>query len=402
MSAVAEPRLVLSEAVNARAFMDNPEFDLLLACCADSSSGGHGDSIQRILSGPLDWDRMLDLIDHHRVIPQIYGQLSALPHLVPARPLDALRTRYQDNARKALWFTGELVRILGQLESLGIDALPYKGPVLAQTLYGEVTQRQFGDLDILVHAADVPLARAALLDLGYTAGVELDPHRERAFIDAGYEYPFHGARGLNLVELQWQILPRFYSVDFDVTAFFQRADEVKLSGRPTRTLRAEDLLLVLCVHAAKHVWVQLSWLCDIARLVKSQQPDWNAIENKARSLGIERIVSLNLLLAHKLLGLTLPPRIQRGLREDPSTTILADEILRVIEGSVPYDTESIPYFRQMMRVRERWQDRARFFWRLAFTPGPSEWSVVRLPKHLQPLYRLVRLSRLAKRLVSTG
>ncbi len=175
-----------------------------------------------------------------------------------------------------------------------------------------------------------------------------------------------------------------------------------LGGRRMRTLRAEDLLLVLCVHAAKHVWIQLSWLCDIAQLVKSSQLDWDAIHDEARRLGIERIVTLNLFLAHELLGSAMPPAIQKRLGEDPSTIVLADEILRVIERSVHYDTESIPYFRLMMRLRERWQDRARFLWRLAVTPGPSEWLAVRLPESFQLLYRLMRLCRLAKRLASTG
>jgi Uncharacterised nucleotidyltransferase len=466
MSAIAELRPVVSEARNPRAAQafGSPEFDLLVACCADSSSHDssdddssdkrHADRIRRILSRPLDWERLLDLVDHHRVVPQVYGQLAAFGHLVPARQLDVLRIRYRDNARKALWFTGELIRVLGHFESLGIKALPYKGPTLAESLYGDVAQRQFGDLDVMVHPDDVPRARAALLDLGYKPGIELAPRQEGAFIDAGYECPFHSAHGLNLLELQWQILPRFYSIDFEVASFFERADEISLGGRdciatqhalkkstelswnsreaaseyspgrkpwvesealprasaakdrprpslgcPMRTLRAQDLLLVLCVHAAKHVWVQLSWLCDIAQLVKSQQLDWNAIQEDARRLGIERIVSLNLLLAHKLIGAALPPAIQKRLREDPPTTVLADEILRIIEPSVHYDTESIPYFRLMMRLRERRQDRARFLWRLASTPGVSEWSAVRLPKPLQPLYRLVRLSRLAKRAV---
>ncbi|HXM20154.1 MAG TPA: nucleotidyltransferase family protein [Terriglobales bacterium] len=410
MSAAAELRPVLSEVTNLRtvqAFTYSSEFDLLVACCADSSTHGNADRICQILSGPLDWEGMLGLVDHHRVVPRVYSQLSACSHLVPAQPLDALRLRYQDNARKTLWFTGELVRIVSHLESAGIKALPYKGPVLSETLYGEVTQRQFGDLDVLILPADVAKAKAALLDLGYKPRIELASRAERAYIETayvetGYEYSFSAAYGSNLLELQWQVVPRFYSIDFDVADFFERADEIIVGGRPMRTLCAHDLLLVLCVHAAKHVWVQLSWLCDIAQLAKSRQLDWNAIQDDAKRLGIERIVSLNLLLAHKLLGSALPPAIQKRLGEYPSTTVLADEILRVIERSVHYHTESIPYFRLMMRLRERWQDRARFLWRLAFTPSVSEWSAVRLPKRLQPLYRVVRLSRLAKRLASAG
>ena len=244
---------------------------------------------------------------------------------------------------------------------------------------------------------------AVLLDLGYKTEIELAPHLEKSFIESGYEQSFRSQQGLTLLELQWRITPRFYSIDFDVADFFHRADEINFGGRLMRTLCPEDLLLVLCVHAAKHVWVQLSWLCDIAQLAKSPQLNWNAIQDEAKRLGIERIVNLNLLLAHKLLGAPLPecfPGICHSEQSEESA--VADEILRLIKRSTHYDTESLPYFRLMMRLRERRHDQARFLWRLALTPSLSEWSIVPLPRPLQPLYRLVRLSRLAKKFVSAG
>ena len=355
---------------------------------------------------------MLRLVDHHRLVPQVYGALSAFSHLVPAERLDALRSRYQDNARKALWFTSELVRILSHLESAGIQALPYKGPVLAETLYGDVSQRQFSDLDILIRPEDVPTAKATLLGMGHPCGPDIRRHQEAAYIGSGCGYVFHSPAGRNLLDLQWRIVPRFYSIEFDVAGFFDRADQVRLGtqemedgrppGRHVPTLCSEDLLLVLCVHAAKHVWVQLSWLYDIAQVAKSPKLDWNAIEGEARRLGIERIVSLNLLLAEELLGAPLPPQIQKRLQDDRATRILADEIQSIIERSTHYNTETIPYFHLMMRLRERRQDRARFFWRLTVTPSLSEWNAVHLPQALHPLYRLVRLWRLAKRLACGG
>ncbi len=382
-----------------RPFTDDYEFDLLLACCACSPANARDEPIPAFLSRPLNWERILALVDHHRVVPQVYGSLSAYSRLIPGQFLDALRSRYLNNARKALWFTEELIRIVSHLESAGIRALPYKGPVLAQTLYGEVTQRQYGDLDILILPPDVPNAKVALRDLGYKPSIERAPRIETANVATGYECAFSSTDGRNLLELQWRIVPRFYSIDCDVADLFDRADEISLGGRLMRTLRAEDLLLVLCVHAAKHVWVQLSWLCDIAKLAKSPTLDWNVIHDEARRLGIERIVDLNLLLAHKLLGSPLP---HARLKADPRTTALVDEIPSIIKRSTHYNTESLPYFRLMMRLRERRQDQARFLYRLAVTPSVSEWTTIRLPKHLHPLYRLVRLWRLGKRLASAG
>ena len=145
MATAAEVQPARSEAAPfaaTRSFTSSPEFELLVASCAHASHP-QSDRIRKILSHPLNWERMLHLVDHHRVVPQVYGALSALSDLVPAQPLDQLRFRYQENARKALRLTAELVRIVRHLQSMGVRVLPFKGPILAQLLYGEVTRRQF-------------------------------------------------------------------------------------------------------------------------------------------------------------------------------------------------------------------------------------------------------------------
>src|SRR5579864_1468878 len=114
MATAAEPRPVLSAARKlwpVPAFGSSSEFDLLLACCAACGDEG-GERIRNILSRPLDWERVLRLVDHHRVVPQMYSELSALSRWVPVQHLNALRLRYQDNARKTLWFTGNWFALL--------------------------------------------------------------------------------------------------------------------------------------------------------------------------------------------------------------------------------------------------------------------------------------------------
>jgi hypothetical protein len=403
MSAIAEMRPVSIPRVDlrsAQSLHSNVEFELLLACCADVSESERTGRIASIFSGPLDWERLLLLADHHGVLPKLYERLSTLPGLVPPEQLGALHLRYQANARRCLWFTGELIRLLEHLESQGIEALPYKGPVLAQLLYGDVTGRQFGDLDVFVCPSDLTRATAALLDCGYRPALSLGEKQTQAYLRSGYECAFDGPHGRTL-ELQWRPLPRFYSIDFKVAGFFARAERIHLAGHTLPTLCATDLLLVLCVHAAKHVWRQLSWLCDIAHLAKSEQVDWQAVRAVARQLGIERIMAVNFFLAHRLLGSAAPASIQDWLKKDRVARSVADEVVLPIERGAHHNFESISYFRSIMRLRERRQDRMRLLWRLAFTPGVGEWSAVRLPKVLFPLYRAVRLFRLGKRLALT-
>jgi hypothetical protein len=166
-----------------------------------------------------------------------------------------------------------------------------------------------------------------------------------------------------------------------------------------KTPLAEDLFLVLCVHAAKHVWGRLIWLCDLARMMVRPQLDWAWIAEQARKLGIVRIVRVSLLLTSRLLHVEIPAAADLKVGTDPEADSLASEIEVHITAAEEFNVESVAYFRLMMRLRENTRDRVRFLSRLILTPGPGEWAALRLPDALFPLYRVVRLWRLGARLV---
>jgi len=370
----------------------NPEFELLLVCCRKQNREEFVRLCKSLITNDFDWEIFLTLAQHHRLISRAFSSLSEVSGFVPEQELESLRFRFQTHARQSLLLNAELFRIIECLKSAGIKAFPYKGPVLAQFLYGDVTARQFGDLDLLIHKSDLPEAKAALMELGYRASLEFTAREDKAYLAAGYEYTFDSERGRNLVELKWQILPQFYSVNFDIGAMFERAITVDLDGYFVRTFCVEDLFLVLCVHAAKHAWGQLSLLCDIAQLVKTQSLDWAVIRKRAFELGIQRIVAVNLLLINRLLRLETRIAI-----EERTASPLTEPIALKIKAGEEYDVESFTYCVLMMKLRERWTDRVRFLWRLVFTPSTGEWSAVRLPAFLFPMYRVVRVWRLIRR-----
>jgi predicted nucleotidyltransferase len=377
----------------------SPELDLILACCGEDSSGQRSACIQQILRHRLNWERLLQLAEHHGVVPLLYRRLSTAMDVAQLASLEPIRQRDKLNAHRTLWLTLELLNTQRHLEARGLEALAYKGPVLAEILYGNVALRQFSDLDLLIRSRDLPAIRSALAELGYETALHLTQAAERAYLKSGYEYTFDGPDGRNLIEIKWQVLPRFYSVGFDVGDFFERAVEVTVEGQKLRTLCDQDLMLVLCVHAAKHAWRQLSCLCDIVQLARSRALDWAALQAEAARLGIARIVAVSFSLARRLLGAGLP--VELNLQGDSAVEGLAQRILRLIVSDAEFDPESVPCFRLMRDMRERRRDQAAFLWRLWVTPGPGEWSAIRLPGPLFPLYRLVRVFRLAGRLVSS-
>lgn len=373
------------------------EWKLLLA--AISASPARVDNLPGRLQQNVDWPKLLRLADHHGVSSLLYQSLFSIgDSSAPAEGLQSLRRRHDINVHKCLFLTRELVRVLDDLESLGIEVMPYKGVVLSQTLYGDMALRPSGDMDLLVHASDLPRAKKKVCELGYKPHLTLSETAERAYVRSGYECTFDHAGGRNLLELQWALQPNFYSVDFDVSGVFRRAVTVSVAGRQAKTPSPEDLLLILSLHAAKHVWGRLLWLCDIAQITKRPDLNWDWITSQAKALGIERIMHVTLLLAKSLLGAEIPSSPNRTLLSDAASHILADNIRIEMANGVSCNVESLDYFRLMMRLRERRADRLRFLRRLTFTPGPGEWKAIQLPARLFPLYPVVRLWRLTARL----
>jgi hypothetical protein len=380
------------------------EWSLLLTACSEIPRQEKTDRLRLLLHEPIRWKLLFDLAERHGTQPLLYQALVEVEDAIPREQVSLIEQSYQTNLHKALFLSRELIRIVEHLSALGIEVMPYKGLALAELVYGDIALRQSGDIDLLIHPQDLQRIRNAVRELGYAPHLNLSVAEERAYLQSGYEYAFDGTAGPNLLEVQWAIHPRFYAIDFDMAALFQRAITVTVAGHPMKTPAPEDLILVLSAHAAKHVWGRLVWLCDIARIVNPPTLNWNWIASQAEALGIVRILRVTMLLANRLVGTVTAPAAEANLPGETAahsqvTLSLVKEIQTHLASESTYNVESLAYFRLMMRLREQPADRRRFLQRLVFTPGPGEWQAVRLPGPLFPLYRLVRLSRLAARLV---
>ncbi|HVN18236.1 MAG TPA: nucleotidyltransferase family protein [Dongiaceae bacterium] len=376
--------------------LDN-EWAVLRSACSPVYSEEKTRRIRALLTSQNQWPTLFDLADRHGVQPILAQALFSVQDLVPAQELANLRKSYESNLHKALFLSREFVRIVDCLSQAGIEFMPYKGLALAQTIYGDIALRQPGDIDLLIHATDLKRAREAVKALGYLPHAPLSDAEEDAYLISGYECALDSPLGRNLLEVQWAILPRFYAVDWDIEAMFGRAVKVKVAGVPIRTPSLEDLYILLALHAAKHVWERLIWICDLARIGSLAALNWEWIGAQSQKLGIVRIARVSLLLAQRLLDSPVPQAAQGCLPVDSSAGRIAEEIERYVLDEQVFDLESRKYFTLMMSLRERRIDRIRFMSRLALTPGPGEWGVVRLPKPLFPLYRLVRVGRLLAR-----
>ena len=370
------------------------EWSLLKAACiADLPP----ETLHSLLRGPIQWKALFDLAEIQGVMSLFHRMLATARDEVPVDEMRRLDASHETNLHRSLLISRETIRIVDRLRSISIEVLPYKGVALAEAAYGDIALRQSGDIDLLIQSQDFFRVREELGQIGYQPHWSLSEPQQHAYLNSGYECAFDSAAGQNLLEVQWAIQPRFYAVDFDMKGLFRRAVVMTVAGQEMAVPSPEDLFLILSMHAAKHVWARLIWLSDLARIMKLPTLNWKWIGSEAEELGIVRIVRTTLALAERLLGTGIPDAAETCIPEDAEGPNMAEDIQRRIMSQAGLETESLAYFRLMIQLRERQTDRMRFLARLAFTPGPGEWAAIRLPPPLFPLYRVVRLSRLAAR-----
>jgi hypothetical protein len=292
-----------------------------------------------------------------------------------------------------LALTGELVKAIRLFQEAGIPVLTFKGPVLAMQLYQELGLRQFADVDILVPQTYLTRAKLCLAEAGFKPDHQLDVSQEAALTHFLHELGFRSTAGYK-VELHWRLFERYFSL-WPSSGVFERARAVRLFNLEIKTFANEDLLLYLCVHGTKHMWSQLSFVVDIAKLVCTQDLDWDEVFRRSRWQGSERMLLLGLGLVRRVLGVTLPNEVLAPASHNALITKLAswfeqclqdDRLVSVFEGYI-----------FQLRVRERLSDKCRYGLLSLLAPTPHDWAFLRLPRVFFPLYYFVRPIRLLVR-----
>lgn len=258
-------------------------------------------------SEDVDWTSLVPLAAFHRVAPLLDRALrNGCPQGVPASVLADLGAYVRIVSSRSLFLTGELLRLLKQLEAQGIPAIALKGPALAVLLYGDPARRHFDDLDILVRRQDMPAAKKLVLSLGYQRKDQHAFHESFVLAKENIEM---------VVELHWNIMPEDFPFHPDLKGIWERCESLSFGGAQATTLSPEDLLLFLCVHGSRHLWLRLQWLCDVAQLVRSHPAlDWERVLAQAKIARGQRMLFLGIFLTKDILGAPLPPEIEQKAR----------------------------------------------------------------------------------------
>ena len=376
-----------------------PEKRLLLRCARTQLSPALAQEIRELAASPMDWDYLLAGAAQHSLRPLLARHLSGCAaEIVPPAALKRLTDGVRTNTGRCLILTAELIRIMDRFHEAGIPAVPYKGPVTAVQAYGDVTLREFEDLDIVLPQRDMLRANGIVVGLGYSARFPwiLSPDAASALVPGEYNYRDEARR--ILIELHTERTLRHFPVAPDLDDLARNLVPISFSGHEIRTFAPEDALVMLCIHGSKDFWQKISWVVDIAELVRACPAlDWDAAYRRADSWNARRILHLGLGLACGMLDARLLDEIDARVNGDQASAALASEVMRWLLDGDQCALGSAGRFSFRRRMLKGALAGWRYSIRLAVVPAEEDWEMVRLPGRLAPLYVALRPLRLLRK-----
>jgi len=348
----------------------------LQLCCLGSQTQRSAEAthrLERLSASPaLDWEQVLLLARHHGVMPLLYRTFRTVSDLVPAEVLTALAEDYHANAHFAMLLAQEACRLFGAFGAAGVEAVPFKGIVLAQWAYGNLTYRTAGDLDILVAPDDFGAAEAVIRSLSYEPDADPTGWRKRWYLWSQHEFPYLRPEEGFKIDLHTALSARRFGQGVPASALQARSTPVQVHRALLPCLSAPDWLYVLTMHAAKHRWESLKWVCDVAEVFRAH-PNLpvDAILTRAEQQGAGRMLRLGVLLAHGLLAAPVPAPLLRPARQDVRAQALARAA--VAELSTP----SNPWPSERARFAFHYHVRDSMGEKLRYLVGSAAWYALR-------------------------
>ncbi len=368
----------------------SPELELLLACSRTHLDMATIKRVEALTHSDINATELISLATQHRVIPLLHHTIARyVPEILSQPPFDLLPGQCRQISLRNMFLLRGLLDLTAQLKERKIQAVSFKGPLLATT-YGDLSLRQISDLDILVLESDFQQAIDYLVSQGYTLKVQVP-----------WEAHLISPSDIYSIDLHRDVVPKHLSCFRDSSELWSHIKSLSVLGKKIDTFTPSILLLILCLNGTKEGWCRLNRICDVAELVRAEPDlDWPALIKLASGLGSKRLLLLGLLLTHNLLGATLPEVVWHQVQVDSAVQSLAMKIQQqIVSGSPMAEPKEVERTLFHISTRERWQDKVRSFLGLMDHSGwltitDNDRQFLPLPDPLSFLYYLIRPIRI--------
>jgi len=375
-----------------------PEVTLILCCSRTRLSDSIKKQINLLVKQGIDWQYLISLAHRHSVLPLLFNSLnSTCPESIPLNILTNLRSYFQSNAHHNLFISSKLVKISNIFQGNGINAVPFKGPSLAISVYGNPSLRQFCDLDILVQHKDFTKAKKLLLSHEYYLNL---PKLNEIFVsNHAFQTPFHHSSGRFSLDLHWGVAPRRPRFHSRFNCLWNDLGSISIGTHLISSFSQESTLVIQCINATKEPYRQsLKQICDINEIIQTYPNlSWDIVLYQARKLGCRHLVLIALYLTQMLYETSLPTELMKEISSLSSVQKLAKELRQSL---LIDDTKSEANFDKRLYINKynfqtiELRDKFLFSIDKIITPHSEDRQFISLSPLLYYLYYLIRPIRL--------
>lgn len=363
----------------------SPELELLLAV-------SRPDRPINFDANALDWDRLRKLAEIHGLLPLVWAAVRNHAHSDSSL---ALQHEAEQYTKRQLKLSSALLELVRVFRRENIPVFPYKGPALAQQLYGSLALRQSIDLDILIRPADLRRAKEVLAGMAFRQTLTHSRTQE-AFLEGSHcEAEFFFESADVSVELHWAVLPREFGVALPSVSAFEEGSSIIFCGTELQVATREECILWLAAHATKHCWNRLIFLSDFARALSVPDVDLDRLMGRARTAHCESMVRFGVSLLQRVLDY-VPAHLTSLSLDAMSSRQLEFVAERLLSGDV-VEPSAFERHRLAMSLMDSSARAALYCGNVIRNPQPADFASVQLPQRLMFLYVPLRIARLARK-----
>jgi hypothetical protein len=302
-----------------------------------------------------------------------------------------MKSIYMDIVKQNMLLTSELINTMKVLEENNIKAIAFKGPTLAQLAYGDITLRQYVDLDVLVEKEKI-FKVENLLKNKYKRALKLTSSQEDKWFKYAHDLGLINENGVN-IEFHWLMFDSNHPINLSKIDFFKESVKTKINNQNINTISNEKFLVYLCIHGSKHLYERIEWVCDIDRFIKTQKIDWDIVEGIIINDNSKRFFLLGLFLTKILFNTNLGKNYEKQF--DKEYESISNHIFDTWNGNQKSDNKN--NMKYMLKLFVSKSDKFKYINKMYFKPTFTEYWHINFPKPLYFLYYPLRQYLLIKK-----
>ena len=308
-----------------------------------------------------------------------------------------MKSIYMDIVKYNMLMTNELLNVLKVFEEKNIDCIPFKGPVLTKLAYGDITLRQYVDLDILIEEKYLFHAAKILNKNSYNSDKPIELLQNKKYIMSDNDYSFFTLNNIH-IELHWKLFREKIAKQIDIYNHNFSNAEVTINTKSIKTLSLEIMIVYLCLHGSKHLWERIEWIVDIDKLLKVGIFDWNFILKISKELKVYNMFLLGISLSDELFDSNIPAEVRNHYLTNNKVQNLKFKMINLLNSNFMHEEKEkkimILKFKYIMQMFDSKVEPLKYIISIIFKPTHYDIYFINIPSTFSFLYYLVRPIRI--------